>query len=515
MSENKYEWLVKKTPRSVDQLRLWPENPRLNPEETHLTLKDFAEDLTLETADKDDFYDLIKSIVKDGFVPADPVVVWKNIENDRYYVAEGNRRLTALKLLRDPEKAPKSIRSFVRNESNKIDIATIEKIYVNVAPTFEDAEWYINQRNSSSSLQRRWTRIQQQRWISTLYEKYDSDLDKVLSITKLSKSDIEGFIRILKLKDLIKLDEVKNKLTSEEYEKANSYKFPITILERLFNFSDTKERWGIDFDGIEVIIKSNKSSFYSLYSELIKRIVNDSDNKINTRINKEHLNEIFESLPEVSFEENITNITSNLQNEHNSDGSIILDNSINNNGNITNNDSNITNSGNGNPNGATQNVQPVTVQNLKNNPNRHKLVLSIYELNTDSYRLLGLFNEFKKISLTYNNTVAASIRVFLDLAVFKYIETENLEVALRTQYKDDLKNIQLKKRLEYIKINKLSGKSQNIVSRLLDPSTEYSLDVLNGFIHSQDSHYTSKKFLNSFWDFLFPLLQILLDIKEK
>ena len=44
--ENKYDWLEKKTPRSVENLRLWNENPRLNPEERHITLADFTEDLT-------------------------------------------------------------------------------------------------------------------------------------------------------------------------------------------------------------------------------------------------------------------------------------------------------------------------------------------------------------------------------------------------------------------------------------------------------------------------------------
>lgn len=225
----KYDWLVKKTPRSVDQLRLWPENPRLNPEDSHLTLRDFAEDLTEESADKNDFYSLVNSIVTDGFVPADPVVVWKNEENNKYYVAEGNRRVVALKLLREPEKAPKSIRSFIRKASSKINHNEIEKILVNVAPTFEDAEWYINQRNSASSLQRRWSRVQQQRWILTLYNKHNGDLNKILSITKLSKSELEGFIRILKIKDFVQIPEVRNKLTQEEFEKANSYRFPITI----------------------------------------------------------------------------------------------------------------------------------------------------------------------------------------------------------------------------------------------------------------------------------------------
>ena len=190
----KFEWLIRKTPRSVDQLRLCPENPRLNPDETHLTLSDIAEDLTFEKSDKKDFYKLINSIVEDGFIPADPVVVWKNEENNKYYVAEGNRRLVALKLLREPHKAPKAIRSFIRKASDRINLTEIEKIPVNVAPTFEEAEWYINQRNSSSSLQRRWTRIQQQRWIVTLYEKHNGDIEKIISITKLSKSKLKEFL---------------------------------------------------------------------------------------------------------------------------------------------------------------------------------------------------------------------------------------------------------------------------------------------------------------------------------
>ena len=40
----KYDWLEKKTPRSMEQLRLWNENPRLNPEERHITLADFTDD---------------------------------------------------------------------------------------------------------------------------------------------------------------------------------------------------------------------------------------------------------------------------------------------------------------------------------------------------------------------------------------------------------------------------------------------------------------------------------------
>lgn len=504
----KFDWLVTKTPRSVDQLRLWPENPRLNPEETHLTLKDFAEDLTNEPADKKDFYELITSISEDGFIPADPVVVWKNEENNKYYVAEGNRRLVALKLLREPHKAPKSIRNFVRKASDKMNLTDIEKIPVNVAPTFEDAEWYINQRNSSSSLQRRWSRVQQQRWIVTLYEKHNGDIEKILSITKLSKSELEGFFRILKIKDFVKLDEVKGKLTESEFQLANSYRFPITILERFFNFSIVKEKWGVEYNGIDVNITSVKSSFYNAFAELIKRILGEDD-KINTRLTLENLNEVLDSLPKVLLmEENKGDIkketTKNENSEENQDKENV-DSDDKSNGVTPNNETD-------KPLAPT--TQSNTIQHLKGNPNRHRIILPIYSLNTSDYRLSGLFKELKRISLTYNNVVSASLRVFLDLSVLNYIETEGIGNEIKSHYKDDLKNIALKKRIEYIKQNHLNGKAQTVASRLIDPSQQYSLDVLNGYIHGKDSHYLNKQMLNGFWDFLFPLFEVLLDIKE-
>lgn len=487
---SKYDWLNKKTWRSVDQLRLWSDNPRLNPDETHVTLSDFAEDLTSDNADKLDFYMLVNSIVEDGFVPADPMVVWKDESNQKYYVAEGNRRLVALKLLREPNKAPKSIRSFIRRASDKINITTIDKIPVSIAPSFEEAEWYINQRNSASSLQRRWSSEQQRRWIYSLYEKYNGDMDKLLSITKLQPSDLENIIRILKIRDYVKLDEVKALLTEDEFAKANSYRFPITVLERFFNYIDVRQEWGLEFSGVDVNIISNRASFFAAYADLIKRIVSNNDDKINTRLNKENLREVLDSLPKVDFSPNPEELV--VPADGTSEGS----------------------GQDSDGNDAKGSKQSATNQYLKGNPNRPKMILPIYELHTSSYRLLGIFDELKRLSLSYKNIAAASLRVFLDLSVLNYIETEGIANDIKTQCKTDLVNIPLKRRLEYLKTNKLSGKPQNIVAKLIDPSHTYSLDILNGFIHGQDTHYLNKEFLNGFWDFLFPLFQIMLDIRE-
>ena len=74
---NKYEWLEKRTPRSVDNLRLWDGNPRLVPEENHIHIADFVSDLLSDPSEKTNFFNLIDSISTDGFIPADPVVVWQ------------------------------------------------------------------------------------------------------------------------------------------------------------------------------------------------------------------------------------------------------------------------------------------------------------------------------------------------------------------------------------------------------------------------------------------------------
>ena len=99
--KEKYDWLEKKTPRSIEQLRLWNENPRLTPEEKHITLADFTENFIADDNEKKHFFDLLKSIAEE-YVPADPIIVWRDSESQKFYVAEGNRRVLALKLLNDP-----------------------------------------------------------------------------------------------------------------------------------------------------------------------------------------------------------------------------------------------------------------------------------------------------------------------------------------------------------------------------------------------------------------------------
>lgn len=89
-------------------------------------------------------------------------------------------------------------------------------------------------------------------------------------------------------------------MSEEEYTKAVSHRFPITILERFFNYSDVKKAWFITFDGTNVVIKAEENSFFKAYAELIRRIITgDGSVKVNTRMTATDAPKILASLPTV------------------------------------------------------------------------------------------------------------------------------------------------------------------------------------------------------------------------
>jgi len=480
-----YEWLEKRVLRSVDHLKLWSENPRLDPDERHVSIGDYTSDLISENGEKEAFFKLIDSIATDGYIPADPIIVWNDDDNNKYYIAEGNRRILALKLLRNPAKSPKSIRSYIRKKSELIDRDSIEKIRVCIAPSLEKAEWYINQRHSTSSLQRPWSRLQQQRWVAELYDKYDGDVEKISAVTKFSKSQLEFTLRILKIRDLALQPLVQSYLNEDEQEKVKSHRIPMTILERWFLNPEVREKWGIEFDADEIKIMSNMKSFLTAYAIWLKNVIHRKDPdvpiKIDTRTITSNFDELLEKLPEVSFEVDDVEVppTPEIKNS-------------------------LSNAKIETVSGAKKDEK----KPLNNNPDRNQLVLSTCHLSTSSNKLDALFREFKKLPVyKYKNTTAASIRVFLDLAVAEYISSEGCREELVTFYKKAFHDISLKQRLEYLKQNKIAARTpaSKVVEKLLNKSNELSLDTLNNYIHGTDQQHTNKRFLNGFWDFLFPL----------
>lgn len=486
-----YKWFNKRYMRAIDQLRPWNRNPRLNPDGQYVNLRDYVEDIIMEDGDKKSFMELIRSIATNGFIPADPIVVWQDSKNNRYYVAEGNRRVLALKLLRDPMKAPREIRSTISKLSKAWE--RIDKIAVNIAPTFDDAEWYISQRNSTSSIQQKWSRLQQMRWIESLYEKYADTPDLLVQKSSMSLSEIEQIIRYIRLLNLVEDERVKTALTDAEYRAATAHTFPITIFERFFNITKVREAWGFEFDGTKITFK-NKAGFLTAFTEVIRRIVSDKqDYKLDTRnVSAEKIDELLGKLPKVDIDA-IDPYEVGSKSEVNSD--------------------------------SQPEQEQDTAQNHKRNnqekkgdPDRKHMILSIYHINTSEARLSQLFSELKRLSVKgYVSVCAAALRVFLDLAVLDYIQASNLELSIKTTYKCELKKIILRTRLDFLsQHSKLRGNPQvvKILKGLINDNDLYNLDILNGYVHSKQTEYLDRCYLNGFWDHIFPLLQAMLDIIE-
>lgn len=483
-----YSWFNKRYLRSIDQLRPWSGNPRLNPEEQHVNIRDYVEDIIQEDGDKKSFLDLIRSIATNGFIPADPIVVWQDANNDRYYVAEGNRRVLALKLLREPMKSPREIRGTITRLSNEWE--SIDKIAVNIAPTFEDAEWYISQRNSTSSIQQKWSRLQQMRWIESLYDKYSDTPDVLVSKSSMSLSEIEQIIRYIRLLNLVEEEHVKSALTDAEYKAATAHTFPITIFERFFNLTKVREAWGFEFDGTKVTFK-NKTGFLTAFTEVIRRIVSNKQNyKLDTRnVSAEKIEELLNKLPKVDTEAadpfEVGGKAAEEQTEE-----------------------------------QTESPAPKPKsKSLKGDLNRNRLIIECYRLNTTEARLSQMFGELKRLSVnSYTSVSAAAVRIFLELAVLDYIQAEGLEAQMRKDFKCDFKKIILKSRLDYLsRESRLKDNSKvcKILKDLINEKETYTLDILNGYVHSKDTEYLNKQYLNGFWDHIFPLFQAMLDIEEK
>lgn len=509
MASNSESWWNKRYLRSVDYLKLWKENPRLDPvdNKSRIKLADFVEDILSEASDKTSFFDLIKSIVQLGFMDFEPIVVWKN-EDDRYVVAEGNRRVLALKLLRSPDKAPKSIRKFILQQASHINRNDFEKISVCIAPNIEATRWYVLQRHSTSSIQKPWQRLQQQRFIVSLYDEYNHDIDKIILETGFNRSEIIQALRYVQLRDLATRKQVTDMMTLEEKELIYSNSISMTILERWFANELVRERWGIQFDGMKVKITSNEESFLRAYGKFLKLMFNLEPNDlkfvVNTRSIPDRNEEIFAALPEVTFttEGEAVELETSLNKKKQQNNTIEVENK---------DKSSIDTQKK--PNEVAVNNE----QDLKHKGNRRRIIHIGTSIKVNSPKLNSLFLELKQVPIQrYIHATSITLRVFLDLSVDDYIRRNKLDSLMAKEHKKDYNHTILQQRLKFINDAHISDTSANkVIAKLLQPSNEHSLDTLNSFVHGHETHKIDHRFVNGFWDMLTPLLKVLVDLKER
>ena len=252
-------WELRKL--KVDALRLDNENPRLPEEMLHETQRAIINYMV----DEFKVLELAKSMARDGFFINEVPIVAK--VGRHFVVVEGNRRITALKLLRNPELAPPRKKHSYSRLAEDIDTDQWEKISVYIAPSKEEVAPILIARHGSE-MTSPWQRIMKMRFLAgevlrgvdhkEIAEKYSVPISEVrtAALTILLREMIRGA-------DIP--DNVKDSYLSD--------KFQTSTLTRVVEAKHFSEVTGLKLAGSILQFNIPQEEFLAIILHLCKEVV--------------------------------------------------------------------------------------------------------------------------------------------------------------------------------------------------------------------------------------------------
>lgn len=229
-------WPTKRA--GVPSLHLDAKNPRLGRETTARAPREILQYLF----DHDKALDVAESIAKNGFFPNEPLLVVR--EDEKLVVLEGNRRLAALKALREPGLLEGTKQRQVERLARAIvDPGSIATVSVTVAPSRRATDRQIAARHVGTPVLAWQAENRASFILDKLEEGYDNDeLRDQLSFTL---ADIQAARQTRAVADMARSldlpEELKAKLDNP---RAKVF----TTLERIFNSSVGREYLGVEKD---------------------------------------------------------------------------------------------------------------------------------------------------------------------------------------------------------------------------------------------------------------------------
>lgn len=159
---------AKNTKVSVDCLEFDRKNPRLVTSE--INLENASDEVILRELVRDaDIGELINSINANGYMDIEPVIVTKQgaKEAGNFRVLEGNRRLSAIRFLRDPDLARRCRLSMPSEEISEAVLNSIREISVYEVDNENEARAYIGFKHINGA--HRWDSYAKARFIADWY----------------------------------------------------------------------------------------------------------------------------------------------------------------------------------------------------------------------------------------------------------------------------------------------------------------------------------------------------------
>lgn len=189
--------------------------------------------------------ELMKSIAETGYSEAEPLLVVNDVTDHKYIVVEGNRRLTAIKLLNNPEMAKVRIESIREIVSEAKNIPS--EVPVIIYDRREDILDYLGYRHITGV--KDWGALEKARYLEQLYIAHNGEHNKDTIYSKLAKMIGSRANYVYKLHQALKL-----------YDKANDAAYyGANISEEQISFSWLTTALGykgiLDFLGLDDIQK--------------------------------------------------------------------------------------------------------------------------------------------------------------------------------------------------------------------------------------------------------------------
>ena len=483
-------WSENRTPRSVNALKLWTENPRLVEDEDIYAVQKIIIKEIFDKAERK-FTNLMKSIAQNGFLYFDTVIVFQD-EKDNFIVLEGNRRIAALKLFHNYKLAPKAKWSTVKRiiSSVTFDLEDIQKVKVAVAPSFNDAIYFITQRHTTEQVDQ-WNYDAKQRWILKILENCSYDIEEASKLTGYTLGEIKEAYNTTLFYDYAKI--LPDLTEPERAFVHDQHKFPHTTLTRFVNSSIGKEFLHLTYNDGEFIINSLKETFDKLFLFVIQEIANGkmTSRTIDTNSHiKDYLDEKFGTEWPSGTEDEIPLIS-------------LLK-----------------------PKPEPEIEPPIPpAKPPKPRPYSGSFVRakipSNMHLKTENERLKNVFFELKKISAnSMPNCMGVMLRIFLDLVVKDYINSfDELKKDLKKEYPHKNEQRKLSNQIRFLLKHKdlkdfFSSEIKGVMEKYMNPKEFIGLDTLDKYVHGSILHPTREHLQNQ-WNAIYQFTKCLLEFEEK
>lgn len=403
-------------------------------------------------------YNLAKDILKHGINPAEKIVITKEKNDKDYIVLEGNRRVTAIKLLNNPDIAPndnwkRKFRTIITDSYQ-----TIKELSCVYYPNPEDAFHFIELKHMGET-----------NGAGTV--PWDPE-QKARHAKKVNKK--KGAQKALSLVDHIR----SSPLYDQNIKTATENKFPLTTLDRLL--SDVEFRaflgLGIDSDGNVVYTIDPEEA-----KKPISKVIDDfgtGKRKVESVINKKAREEYIKEFKSTNRPDISKQLANPIPIQSESDLN-------------------------------TQNPRPpryqlpanrkhvvLTGTNIPINPSRFNRQKRIY----DELRKLPLKD--KDGNTCFPNAAILLIRLFIETSITEYIVVNSIP---SPNPNDGWKNISLVEKMKRVltdieKKGKIEPKKATIIKKLYDdPKKLYYPGSLNDFAHNRFQVITPAE-VTDFWD---------------